>query len=64
MWDRYFAGEKVKLDELMISILVCEKFGWTLQEYNEQPAEFIDNILLMIQSQAKYGVRDNGAGSY
>lgn len=26
----------------MIAVILCEKFGWTYQEYLDQPVEFIE----------------------
>ena len=33
----------------MIAVVVCEKFGWTFAEYNEQPKYFIELIVEKIK---------------
>jgi len=37
-------GEE-SLPEEIIIVEICERFGWTYQEYLEQPAWFIDLII-------------------
>lgn len=32
----------------MIAAIVCREFGWTIYEYEEQPADFIEVVTRMI----------------
>jgi hypothetical protein len=35
----------------MRAALICRQMGWTLDEYDRQPAEFIDNVFAMINEE-------------
>jgi len=37
----------------MFMALVCREFGWTYQQYMEQPAHFIDIITEMFKGEGK-----------
>jgi hypothetical protein len=37
----------------MLCAVICREFKWTWQEYQEQPAFFIDMIIAMIQAEAE-----------
>lgn len=36
----------------MLAALVCREMGWTLEEYEEQPAPFIDTVIEMLKAEA------------
>ena len=38
----------------MLVAIVCEKMGWTYQEYMEQPDEFIDMLKMKWQAESEY----------
>lgn len=38
----------------MIAAIVCEKMGWTLQQYEDQPVFFIDTLLLKWVEETKH----------
>jgi len=43
----------------MTAALICREFGWTWQEFENQPAQFIDNILAMLQEESREMERKN-----
>ena len=40
------------LTEEMIAAIVCKEYGWTYEQYQETPAEFIEIILLMFKAES------------
>jgi len=36
----------------MVQAIICREMGWTWEEYQKQPAWFIDNLLLMFNAEA------------
>ena len=41
----------------MLAALVCREMKWTFEEYERQPASFIDTIVLMLQAESKVAER-------
>jgi hypothetical protein len=41
------------LKEEQIAALICREFGWTFEEYQNQPSWFIDIILEMLKAEAE-----------
>jgi|CXWL01.1.fsa_nt_gi hypothetical protein len=41
----------------MLAVIICERFGWTLDEYEKQPWRFIESIITMIQAEAEEQAR-------
>jgi len=39
-------GDKTDLSDDVTMAIVCDKMGWTFQEYREQPIYFIKTLLL------------------
>jgi len=37
----------------MLEALICERYGWTHQEYESQPAYLLDTILEMIKAEGE-----------
>lgn len=37
----------------MITALLCRQMGWTWQEYQEQPADFIDTVTEMFKAETE-----------
>jgi len=37
----------------MKAAVLCQKIGWTWQEYREQPAHFIDIIFAMFEAEER-----------
>jgi hypothetical protein len=37
----------------MVAALICREMGWTWQEYQNQPAWFIDIVLEMLKAEAE-----------
>lgn len=37
----------------MVEVLICERLGWTHQEYEQQPAYLIDTILEMLKAEGE-----------
>ncbi len=44
MWCRWFEGKRLEFTEEMQALLICEKMGWTWDEYLCQPSFFIKMI--------------------
>jgi hypothetical protein len=40
-------------------VLVCREFGWTWEEYQDQPTWFINEIMLMLREEAEESDRRN-----
>lgn len=36
----------------MLAAIVCREMKWTFEEYETQPASFVDTIVLMLQAEA------------
>lgn len=36
----------------IMSVIICERFGWTYYEYMEQPESFINSIIEMMNAEA------------
>jgi len=37
----------------MIAVLICREYKWTYEEYMNQPADFIKNIIEMLTAEAE-----------
>ncbi len=37
----------------MQAALVCREYGWTYDEYLDQPKYFVDTVLLMLRNEAQ-----------
>lgn len=48
-----------ELPEEMITAIVCEKMGWTFQEYMDQPTGFIDILILKWNEDTEYKNKQN-----
>jgi len=53
LWARYFAVGQAELNEIMITVIICKEMGWTWEEYQNQPAHFIDTIIKMLKARAE-----------
>lgn len=42
----------------MLAAVVCERFGWTWQEYQDQPAWFNQIILSMLRQESLARIRE------
>ena len=54
-----------KLDQSMFMVTVCEMFGWTYEEYMNQPAFFIELITEKVTRDNKHRemeIRKNNRG--
>lgn len=40
-------------------LLICREFGWTVKEYQDTEAEYIDMILLMLSIEADEREREH-----
>ena len=45
-------GGKLSSDEL--AVVVCEKMGWTFEEYLDQPDWFMQFLILKWEAEAEY----------
>ncbi len=52
-WQRYFSIGKAELNPEMIAALICREMGWTWQEYQNQPAWFVDIIVEMLKAEGE-----------
>jgi hypothetical protein len=43
-----------------LEFLLCERFGWTWQDINNQPREFINNMLEVMAIKSKIDRKNNG----
>lgn len=50
---------KANLTDEMRAAVICREFGWTWNEYWEQPQVFIDVIIDMLNEEAKAQERRN-----
>jgi len=41
----------------MTVAIVCREMGWTKQEFDEQPANFVDTIVEMLRAEGKEAER-------
>lgn len=37
----------------MIAAIICREMKWTWQEYQEQPAFFVDTLITMLQAESR-----------
>lgn len=58
-WQRYFQGTEVALFPEMTAVIICERFGWTWQEYEAQPWVFIQSILEMMHAENRVAAKQN-----
>lgn len=42
----------------MLAIIICERFGWTFEEYEKQPWHMIEGIVAMMRAQAEVQERE------
>lgn len=52
-WDRYFAMGQGSLTPMQVAVLVCVETGWTYDEFLDQPAEFVENVIEMLRARAE-----------
>jgi hypothetical protein len=51
------------LREEQVAALICREFGWTWEEYRNQPAWFIDIILEMLKAESELIKKEYGRGN-
>ena len=37
----------------MLGAILCREFGWTWQEYENQPVWFLDTVVIMLQEESQ-----------
>lgn len=42
-----------RMDDLMQRVTICQEFGWTFDQYDDQPVHFIQAIKEKMQRDAK-----------
>jgi len=42
----------------MLGVLICEKYGWTWEEYENQPAFFIERIVAKMMAESEIAKRE------
>lgn len=52
-WKAYFRNGKGKLDDMQIAAVICREFGWTYDEYLDQPITFIFTVMEMLNAEAE-----------
>lgn len=57
-WMRYFQGQQVMLFPEMTAAIICQRFGWTWEEYQAQPWHFLQAILEMIQAESRESAKN------
>lgn len=48
-----------EVPEAMVIAAICERFGWTYEEYHGQPSWFLEMIKLKLRLDAEHEMRES-----